>query len=65
MNLDFRSEMALAGARAFAAGRQSGQTGAQGSLAQVVVARPADDTTVTEIIATIVTEATKELAAAS
>ena len=30
MNLDFRSEMAVAGARAFAAGRQSGQTGAQG-----------------------------------
>lgn len=64
MNLDFRSEMAVAGARAFAAGRQSGQTGAQGGPAQLVAAQPAGDTTATEIIATIVTEATKELAVA-
>ena len=58
MNLDFRSEMALDGARAFAAGVQPGP-------AQHDAPRPADDTTAAEIIATIVTEATKELAVAS
>ena len=65
MNLDFRSEAALAGARAFAAGLQVGKIGVQGSSVQLAAARPADDTTATGIIATIVTEATKELAAAS
>ena len=65
MNLDFRSETALAGARAFAAGLPVGQAAARGGPGQIAAARPADDTTATEIIATIVTEATRELAAAS
>lgn len=65
MNLDFHSEMALAGARAFATGVPVGQAGAQDGSARISSTHPADDTTATGIIATIVTEATKELAAAS
>jgi hypothetical protein len=65
MNLDFRSEMALAGARAFEKGIPVGQADAKGGSALVAAAKPVDGTTATEIIATILTETTKELAAAS
>ena len=64
MNLDFRSEMALAGARAFAAGLRDGRTGVKGGATKFVAVPRADDATATDIIATIVTEATKELVAA-
>jgi hypothetical protein len=64
MNLDFRSEIAVAAARAFADGARGGQTGVQCGSARLVAARPADQTTVAGIIATIVTQTTKELAAA-
>jgi hypothetical protein len=65
MNLDFRSDMALAGARAFEKGLPVGQADAKGGSVLVAAAKSADGTTATEIIATIVTETTKELAAAS
>ena len=65
MNLDFRSEMALAGARAFAKGLPVGQADTKDGSALLAAARSADDTAATDIVATIVTEATKELAAVS
>ena len=64
MNLDFRSEMALP--ERAPSQRPSGRpTGAQSDSAQLVARRPADDTKATDIVATFVTEAMKELAAVS
>ena len=40
MNLDFRSEAALSGARAFAARRQDGRTCAECSFAQLFAVQP-------------------------
>ena len=40
MNLDFRSETALAGARAFAAGHQDGHTCVECSFAQLFAVQP-------------------------
>ena len=62
MNLDFRSEMALAGACAFAAGRKASHSDTQCGCAP---AQAADDTTVTETVTTMAGEPAKLLARAS
>ncbi len=62
MNLDFRSETAVAAARAFAAGCKASPSDTQCGCAPAQVA---DDTTVAETVPTMATEPAKLLARAS
>lgn len=62
MNLDFRSDTAVAAARAFAAGRKASHSDTQCGCAQ---AQAADDTTVAETVTTMADEPAELLARAS
>jgi len=64
MNLDFRGEAALDGARTFAAG-QGSRTGAESGSSQLAAARQVHDSTPADAPTPIATEPVNPLARAS